>query len=115
MGVMEDSADMEDLASLAAMVDSALAFHLASLVSKSSDKLLTLSPLKPLMPSPLRPLTHNRPSPLKLPTLNLRNLLNPPTLSPLNPPTPRQLCQLTTSSLPGTLSLCSNTMSLVSQ
>merc|ERR1719206_443194 len=95
--VMEDSAAMVDLAGL---VDSALgAFHLAlALVSKSSDKLLTLSPPKPLMPSPRRPLMPSRPSLLKLPTLSLRKLLSPHTL--------RQLCQLTANRLPSTLRLC---------
>merc|ERR1719317_1392026 len=112
--VMEDSAAMVDLAGLVA---SALgAFHLAlALVNKSSDKLLTLSPPKPLMPS--------RPSLLKLPTLSLRNPLSPPTLRQLSPPTLnlpspptlRQLCHLTASRLLSTLRLCPHIMSLASQ
>merc|ERR1719206_24484 len=119
--VMEDSAAMVDLAGL---VDSALgAFHLAlALVSKSSDRLLTLSPPKPLMPSPRRPLMPSRPSLLKLQTLSLLKLLSPltlrqlspPTLNLPSPPTLRQLCQLTASSLPSTLRLC-HIMSLASQ
>merc|ERR1719317_1576529 len=88
---------MEDLEATA-RVDTAAsalgAFHLAlALVSKSSDKLLTLSPLRPLMPSPLRPLTLNLPS----------------------PPTLRQPCQLTANRLPSTLRLCPHIMSLASQ
>merc|ERR1719317_911093 len=110
---------------LAGLVASALgAFHLAlALVSKSSDRLLTLSPPKPLMPSPRRPLMPSRPSLLKLPTLSLRKLLSPHmvrqlsphTLNLPSPPTLKQLCQLTASSLPSTLRLCPHIMSLASQ
>merc|ERR1719320_2370659 len=120
--VMEDSAAMVELAGLVA---SALgAFHSALvLASKSSDKLLTLSPPKPLMPSPRRPLMPSRPSLLKLPTLSLPSLLSPPTLRQLSPPTLnlpspptlRQLCQLTANRLPSTLRLCPHIMSLASQ
>merc|ERR1719317_169152 len=102
--VMEDSAAMVDLAGLMALAALG-AFHLAlALASKSSDKLLTLSPPKPLMPSPRRPLMPSRPSLLSAPTLNLPS-----------PPTLRQPCQLTANRLPSTLRLCPHIMSLASQ